>query len=121
MADSLTPPSRSALDRPDEADRPWYLVSQDERLAWTEEGRRVVGPHLARAGIRLDEVRTLSDYRAAMRAASPYLRDSMMAIAERHRDKPLEYRALTAILTDDPDAWERAVRQLRTRSRLRVC
>ncbi|MFO1431276.1 MAG: hypothetical protein U1F76_14225 [Candidatus Competibacteraceae bacterium] len=101
-------------DRPDPT---WYLQADDGRIAWTPAGLAELGPHFARAGIDIHTVRTRDQLRQAWRAADPYLRETLLAIA-RNGPMTLERRALVAVARNDEAEFQRLVAVLIRRNQL---
>lgn len=97
----------------------WYAVSADGRIIFTEEGRREIAPHLARAGIDLRSIRTWDDYCAARARAAPFLQDTLLAIVA-GKPMTLERQALVVAVTGDDATFDRLLRQIEGRARLRV-
>ena len=81
----------------------YFLEGTDRRIAFTEEGRKMLGPYFARAGIDLTAIRTKDDYLAARAGASPYLRHYLSDLA-RDNDGTLEDRLIVAIMDGDKAA-----------------
>ena len=108
-------------DKPEGAE---YLLGTDGRIAFTEEGRRFLGPLFAEVGINLADVRTYDQYLEARRRAGPWFLEQLSRHAwQRLGNNPsLEARAVLAAIGDDDEEYQRLFLflQLETRNRLRV-
>jgi hypothetical protein len=97
----------------------YFVEAADGRIAFTALGHAYYAAYFAFAGIDLRTIKTTADLLRAERAAFPAFDGYLL---QRLRSSPhgLERRALRAIVQGDDAAFERALRQLETRRRLRV-
>ena len=105
--------------KPDGAE---YLLGTDGRIAFTEDGRRFLGPLFAEVGINLADVRTHDQYLEVRRRAGPWFLEHLSRHAwQRLGNNPsLDARAVLAAIGDDEEEYQRLFRQLETRNRLRI-
>ena len=107
------------MDASSLADEELFREAPDGRIAFTDLGRSCYAPYFGYAGIDIRRVLTREDLNRAERAAFPFLH-AYMTQRLKKRPQTLETRAILAALLDDSEAYERALRQLRTRHRLAV-
>lgn len=100
-------------------DEALFLEAPDGRIALTDFGRSYYAPYFGYAGFDIRSVLTREDLSRAERAAFPCLH-AYMTQRIKTRSQTLESRALLLVLLDDSDAYERALRQLKTRRLLSV-
>lgn len=104
----------------DDETEPFYLLDENGRLTWTDEGLRSYRRRFARFGIRIESITTFEDYKTAMHlSASAFLPDLLEELEERCAGKP-HYEVLVAALTGSREEFDRAKRRYRTRRTLQV-
>ena len=82
-----------------------FTVDPQGHLHFTDDGKKLLGPHFAQVGIPLSSITSQSHYDDAMRRARPFHNDLLVRIA---RNGPLndERRALLAIAEGHYDTAE---------------
>lgn len=104
----------------DDETEPFYLLDENGRLTWTDEGLRSYRRRFARFGIRIESITTFEDYKTAMHlSASAFLPDLLEELEERCGCKPY-YEVLVAALIGSPKDLEQARRRYTARRSLQV-
>jgi len=82
------------------AQEPWFIPQSDGTIRFTDEGVENLRPHFGRAGIDIRKITTEEQYHDAMRRASPWLGDTLRAIARRG-PMSVERELLVAVMEGD--------------------
>ncbi|HID81754.1 MAG TPA: hypothetical protein EYP51_05195 [Thiotrichales bacterium] len=99
--------------------REHYTVGPDNRVRFTQLGKKEMAPLFAMAGININSVKTISELKQAYKAAGPYVGQHHLNIAQ--KGKPSRERdALIAVTKGNYEEADRIIGQLQQKKTLRI-
>jgi hypothetical protein len=98
----------------------YYSVDADDLIHFTEDGIRVLGPLLARAGVNIRNIKTRTEYLDAQNKAKAYMGPYLesMAKGDGSDKNTLDRKLLIAAVIGDEDEVKRLKAKKLARKRL---
>jgi hypothetical protein len=96
---------------------PWFTSDAEGQIQFTPEGIRTLRAHFGRAGIDIRTISNEAQFHEAWNRASPYLNDTLLAIAK-NGTWTLERQLLVAVMKGDTALADTLKARLERRQRL---
>ena len=94
----------------------YFSVNSEGELTFTEQGIAEYRSYFGKAGVDIQNIKSLEDFRRARRAASPFFEDHLVAKVKKG-EKTLERRLLIAIAEGNEEESKRLERLVDARNK----